>query len=539
MIGSHRVSVRGALTALLPFFTFCAAPLGAQTPQVPASSVAGRSITAISYQVGVGSTTVDLKSTGVMSQASGQAKVEAKAAITTVEAQVKGLTIPTGIGAEFLTFVLWAVSPEGRAINLGQVLFDNNGNGRLKVTTQLQTFSLFVTAEPYSAVRQPSEVLILENALRNNTKGKVVVVNNYPLMKRDQYEKLGNPLGFSVDLKSTPLAMYEARNAVEIARSRGAQKYAPEIFAKAESGLKMAESALAQKSNRTQIISLALQTEQSAEDARALTVDRQDQERIAMERAAAAAAAKAQAEAKAAAEAAEAKRKADEAARLQAQQAAAREAEIQAVASAKEAQLKAEAAANQARIQAQAEVAAARAKADADILKAKEDAAKADAERARKAAADLRAQLLAQFNSILQTRDSPRGLVITMADVLFATGKYDLRPSTDLQLAKLSGILLAHPGLHLAIEGYTDNTGSDEFNQKLSEQRAATVGQFLVAQGLPSDSVTTAGFGSAMPVADNVTPAGRQKNRRVEMIVSGESIGVKIATPGNAGQPPQ
>ena len=507
---------------------FSAGSGGAQTAQPPASGLTGRTIHAIGYPVGGGSTMVDLNATGLLPQVSGQAKVEAKAGATTVEAKVEGLKPPTSLGAEFLTYVLWAVSPDGRANNLGAVVFDNNGRGQLKATTQLQNFSLFVTAEPYSVVRQPSEMLILENAIRKGTKGKIFIVDDYKLMKRSEYQKLGNPLSLSLDLKNVPLEMYEARNSVEIAKSRGAGQYAPEIFTKAEAALQMAENALTRKLNRKEVMSQAKQTAQFAEDARALSVERQEQERIANEKAAAAAKAKAEAEAKAAAEAAEAKQKADEEARRQAELTAAREAQMKAEAAAKQAQLKAEADAREARMQADAAIAAAKAKAEADALKAKEEAAKAEAERAQKAAADLRAQLLEQFNRILETRDSPRGLVITMADVLFDTGKYTLKSDAQLKLAKLAGIVLSHPGLHLAVEGYTDSTGSAEFNQKLSEQRAGAVRDFLIAQGLADADVTAKGFGQASPVADNATAAGRKLNRRVEIVVSGEIIGVKI-----------
>jgi len=525
------------IKSALWFVVYCliAAILLAQAPTIPASSLTGRSITAIGYQVGGGSTKVDLKSTGLIAHVGGEAKIEAKPGITMVETKIQDLTSPGSLGAEFLTYVLWAVSPEGRSINLGEVLFDDNGYGKLKTTTQLQSFSLFVTAEPYAAVRQPSEMLILENALRKGTKGRIYPVNDYKLMKRSQYEKMGNPLALSVDLKNVPLEIYEARNAVEIAKSRGAPKYAPDIFSKAENGLRLAENALAQKASRKEIVSLARQAAQSSEDARALTAERVEQERIATERATAAAAAKAQAEEKAAAEAAEAKRIADAEARRQAELAAANEAQIKAearrqaeLAAAKQAQIRAEAAANEARMKAEAEIANAKARAEADALRAKEAAAKADAERARQVAASLRAQLLDQFNRILETRDTPRGIIITMADVLFDTGKYEVRPSTREQLAKLSGILLAHPGLNLEVEGYTDSTGGDEFNQRLSEQRASTVRDYLVGQGLASTSVTATGFGKAMPVASNDTAAGRQKNRRVELVVSGEVIGAAI-----------
>jgi outer membrane protein OmpA-like peptidoglycan-associated protein len=240
---------------------------------------------------------------------------------------------------------------------------------------------------------------------------------------------------------------------------------------------------------------------QFAEDSRALAAQRQEERRIASEREAAAAQAKAQAEAKAAAEAAEAKHKSDEEAKRQAE-----------LAAAKEAQMKAEA------------------KAEADALKAKEEAAKAEAERAKKAAADLRAQLLEQFNRILETRDTARGLVVNMGDVLFDFGKYDLRPEAREKLAKLSGIILGHPGLNLAVEGHTDNVGSDEVNQKLSEKRAETVRGYLIEQGLADNTVTSYGFGKTSPVSDNSSAAGRQKNRRVEIVVSGEVIGAKIGS---------
>jgi outer membrane protein OmpA-like peptidoglycan-associated protein len=512
----------------------------AQSANAPDSEFVPRTIKAIGYQVKGGSTMVDLKSSGTMA-GSGQAKVEAKPAITNVEVEVQGLGSPTQAGSEFLTYVVWAVSPDGRTDNLGELITDKAGRGKLKGTTQLQSFSLFVTAEPYAIVRQPSEVLVLENDLRKGTKGRIFMVNDYKLMKRSAYEKLGNPLALSMDLKNVPLQMYEARNAVDIAKSRAADKYAPEIFSKAESSLKMAENALAGKQDKKKVMSLARECTQFSDDARALAVQRQEEERIAQEKADAAAKAKAEAEAKAAAEAAEAKRKADEEAKRQAELAAAREAQMKAEADAKEArmkaeadakaaQMKAEADANEARMKAEADLAAMKAKAEADALKAREDAANAEAEKARQAAEQLRSQLLDQFNRILETKDTPRGLVITMGDVLFDTGKYDLRPPTREMLAKLSGIVIAHPGLHLEVEGHTDSTGSDELNQKLSEQRAGTVKDYLVQQGLDGSTINAKGFGKTMPVADNSTAAGRQKNRRVELIVSGEVIGVKIGT---------
>ena len=145
----------------------------------------------------------------------------------------------------------------------------------------------------------------------------------------------------------------------------------------------------------------------------------------------------------------------------------------------------------------------------------------------------LRQQLLEQLNAVLETKDTDRGLVVTMADVLFDTGKYELRPAAREKLAKLAGIVIAHPGLKLAAEGHTDSTGSPEFNQTLSVKRAEAVEDYLASQGLAGDSLSAAGFGDTRPIAPNNTAAGRQQNRRVELIVSGEVIGTKIGTSVN------
>jgi outer membrane protein OmpA-like peptidoglycan-associated protein len=512
---------------LLPCLLLCVAVCTASaqseqqsTQNVPASNLTTRSVKAIGYKVNGGSTKVDLMPTDLMPQATGEAKVEAKTGATNIEVTLRNMQQPSKLGAEFLTYVLWAVTPDGRAGNTGEIVINKNGEGKLNATAPSQTFALIITAEPYFAVRVPSEMVVLENETRKNTKGQIFAVNDFKLMKRAQYEKLGNPLAMTPDLKAVPLEVYEARNAVDIARSRGADKDAPEIFTKAASSLQKTENALSSKADKKQIISTAREAIQFAEDARALAAQRQEEARIAAERDAAAAKARADAEAKAAAEAAEAKRKADEEAQRQAELSAARQAQMKAEADA-------------AAVRAQAEQDALKAKeaaANADAARAAADAerANADAERARQQANALRAQLLEQFNRILETRDTPRGLVVNMGDVLFDFGKYNLRPEAREKLAKLSGIVLGHPGLNLAVEGHTDNVGTDEINMTLSQKRAEAVRSYLLEQGLADANVTAQGFGKSSPVADNSTPAGRQKNRRVEIVVSGEVIGVKI-----------
>jgi len=478
----------------------------AQTKQVPDADVTSKSIKAIGYTVCGGGTKVVLVGTTAALDASGEAKVEAKKSGTDIELKVKGLLQPSSVGAEFLTYVLWTVTPDGSTSNLGEIPIDKNGVGKLNVTAQSQTFAMIVTAEPYFAVQLPSEIVALENDTKKNTKGKVYPDNSYKLMKRSQYSKLGNPLALSLDLKNVPLDMYQARNAVEIAKSQGAEKYSPEIYTKATSSLQMAENALASKADKTRIITNARQTIQFAEDARALSAERQEAERIQKEKdaaaAEAAAKAKAEAEAKAAAE-------------------AQRQAEL---AQAREAQLKAESAQKTA----EQEAAAAKAAAEQAALQAKEQAAKDEAARAQAATQALRAQLLKQLNDVLQTTDTPRGLMVNMADVLFETAKYKLSADAQLKLAKLSGIIQAHPGLSLTIEGYTDTTGTADYNLKLSQQRADAVRDFLISQGLAPDTITAKGLGQDHPVADNATAEGRKQNRRVEIIVSGEVIGAKL-----------
>jgi len=474
--------------------------------EIPAADVISRSIKAVGYEVGGGATKVIFIGTTAAPQASGEAKVDAKKAGTDIDLKVKGMPQPTTLGAEFLTYVLWTITPDGNTTNLGEIPIDKNGNGKVSVTAQSQTFSMIVTAEPYFAVELPSELVVLENDTKKNTKGKIYPDNNYQLMKRSQYAKLGNPLALAPDLKKVPLDMYEARNAVDIAKSQKAEQYAPEVFAKATSSLQMAENSLSSGAEKPQIITNARQTIQFAEDARALSAQRQEAERIQKEKDAAAAEAAAKAKAEADAE-------------------AKRQAELTA---AREAQMKAEADAAAARQKAEADAAAQKAAYEQAALQAKEQAAKEEAARAQAQTAALRAQLLKQLNEVLQTTDTPRGLVVNMADVLFETNKYALSQDAQLKLAKLSGIIQAHPGLNLAIEGYTDTTGTPDYNLKLSQQRADAVRDFLVTQGLPADTITSKGLGQADPVADNSTAAGRKLNRRVEIIVSGEVIGARM-----------
>jgi outer membrane protein OmpA-like peptidoglycan-associated protein len=492
--------VAGLLSCSL--IAFCQDP-GGQVVNININ--VSRSVSAVNYLTNT-STKIDFKATPLLPFASGDAKVENKKGLMSIEASFSKMSSATALGPEFLTYVVWAITPEGRASNLGELQL-NGDKAKLSVTTRLPNFAMIVTAEPYFAVSLPSEMVVLQNEPGANTKGATTPVTA-TLLSRSAYHE-AQLQAFNMDPK-VPLAVYEARNALRIAKAEDAEKYAPDAWSKASQTAAQMEDYLARK-QKNPIITAARNAAQQSEDARSIAVKRAAEEKLAAEKQAA--------EDKAAAE----KRAAAEKLAQQQQQAAQREAQLQSEQAA-EAKRSAEATALA------AQEAQARSQAEAAQKAAQDQAAKSAAAAAQAEQEQLRAQLLAQLNAVLQTVDTPRGLVVTMADVLFATGKHDLSQEASLKLARLSGVILAHPGLKLRIEGYTDSTGGEAFNLTLSGQRADTVRAFLVQQGLSADTVTSAGMGEERPVADNSTAAGRQQNRRVEIIVSGEAIGAKIGS---------
>ncbi len=502
-----------------------------------AASTVSRTTKAVNYRRTGGATQIDFAGTDLMRNASGSAKVESKTNRIEIDAKFTGLEDSTRFGLEYLTYVMWAISPQGRAVNLGEVVV-KNGMGALKAVTDMQTFGMIVTAEPYYAVTQPGDEVVLENSLSGAMASRAEDIDaKYELISRGSYSssntKIENAI-FGVDRKA-PLELFEARNAVRIARNAQADKYAGSTLAKAEDQLKAAEAAYSAKRDKKGVITTSRNVVETAEEARVIAVQKKSEEDAQR---------MSDAERKAAAER-EAKARADAAAEtLRRQQAD--EARAQADAARSDAErMKAQAeqaAAAAAQQQQQAEAARAAALAQQQAAVEQQKAAEAQAEQARQAAAqaekdkaDMRAQLLAQLNSILQTQDTARGLIVNMSDVLFDTGSSTLKPATREKLAKISGIVLAHPGLTLQIEGHTDSVGGDQMNQQLSERRADSVRDFLIEQGVAGSSVTAKGFGKTQPVASNDTAEGRQKNRRVELVVNGAAIG----GPASAGNSPQ
>jgi len=550
--------------ALLIVSAFAAA----QSPQAPdpdrqsAVRMIERTTKAIDYGRRSGSTKIDFRGTSLLPEARGEATVESKQGATRIEAHMAGLWPAAKFGPEYLTYVMWAITPEGGATNVGELLLDR-GKTRLDATTESQSFGLIVTAEPYFAVTRPSDVVVLENFTRKDTAATIEEVDaKYNLLPRGQYTLNVDPAQFQPPRRSSkvPWDLYEARNAVQIARYAGAERYAPETFQKAVQNLANAEGYLTGKAGTKPIGAVAREAVQLAEAARIVTVRKIGEERLAGERQAGADEALADTRRnQAQANALLVTRDADTA-QLVAQSEAGRvrpdnetaitadrnETDRQKSESAAMAAAQAEAVRLKRDTDAQPAAAGVApvlgtAQTEADRLKVETDARRAGAEavldrgirdkaQPEPGKTELRAQLLTQFDAILETRDTARGLIVNLSDVLFDTGQYSLRPLAREKLAQVAVIVALHPGLRLDVEGYTDSAGGDESNQRLSEQRGASVRDCLIQQGMPGSSVTTKGFGKAEPVASNDTAQGRQRNRRVELVISGEIIGTEIGT---------
>ena len=503
--------------------------------------VVSRSTPAVNYLHRGGSTKIDFAGTPLMADGKGEATVESERGVIRVSANFENFVQPSTFGPEYLTYVLWAISPDGRPVNLGELTLDHYGKGSssaIKTTSEIQTFGMIVTAEPYYAVTQPSDVVVMENVVRKDTRGVIETIDaKYELLPRGMYSNEGRAKGFlpiRVD-KKNPFELYEAENAVMLARVAGADKYAADSFQKAIDALDWAHRNQAQKPGQKPVITMAREAALRAEDSRVIAIRAQRDEALAQERAASLAReneskAKAEDEARERARADRERAEADEQ-RMKAEALrAAAETDRAAAERAKAEAMAATAQANADRQQAEtAKLEADRARQEAldqqQKLEAEANMARDAAAKAQQEQAELRQKLMIQFNQILQTRETARGLIVNMSDVLFDTGQYTLKPGAREKLAKISGIILAHPGLTITVEGHTDSVGGDDYNMKLSENRANAVRTYLISQGLDSGIVTAQGFGKTRPVADNSTAAGRQQNRRVEMVVAGDVLG--------------
>lgn len=486
--------------------------------------VVQREIVAVNYLHRKGSTMIAFRGTALLPDARGSARVDAQGGRTEITLDVEGMTPANGFGAEYLTYVLWAITPEGRPANLGEMLpTGGKDEVKTKVTTDLQAFGLVITAEPYFAVTEPSDLVVMQNEVEDRTRGVIEQVNaHYTLLPRGAYAETAgrhavlHPIGRS---GHSPLELYEAQNAMEIAQVAGADHYATDSFATAQTALVNAEGADRNR-DRKMTITFAREAVQGAEDARLITIRKIKAEDEANE-----------------ARARQAAEQDAEQQRAAAQQAAEQRAQAEAQAQQEAAQrAQAEAAAQEAQAREQ-QAAAARATAEAQAAQAREQQQQAEqaAAAAAQQAAQMRERLRQQLNQVLETQETARGLIVNMPNVLFAFNKYDLKPEAREKLAKVSGILLAYPDLKVQVEGYTDIIGSDEYNQKLSEERAGTVRDYLVDQNVQSGNISAEGYGKSHPIADNSTSEGRAQNRRVQLVVSGNAIGVPESQPGAGG----
>jgi outer membrane protein OmpA-like peptidoglycan-associated protein len=501
-------------------------------------TVVERTTQAVDYRDRGGTTQVDFKGTSLMPTVDGNAKVTGHTGRLAIDANLHHLAPPRGFGPEYLTYVLWAITPEGRPINLGEIRPNDDGNSRLQVTSGLQEFGMIVTAEPYFAVTRPSNLVVAENIVRQDTAGGIHPISaKFDLLQKGQYTVNipAEQLPATNADRRTPLELLEAQNAIAIAQAAGADQYAADTLGKAKAYLLQGENYLKQKQTITPIGAVARAATQAAEDARLLTLQKKQEEQEAAERQ------RAQDRIQQAQSEAESQSARAEAARLDAQhQKEQRELADQERLAAEQARLEAEKAAQQAaqdRAAAQQQLQQseqARQAAAQQAEQARLQALQADQARAQaiQQAEEQRQRLLKQLNQVLQTRDSARGLIVSMSDVLFDFNRATLKPGAQLRLAKVSGIIMAYPDLKLEIDGFTDNKGTPEYNMTLSDKRAKAVRDFLVSQGVSTDAVTTKGFGESNPVATNATAAGRQQNRRVELVVSGSSIGNSNGVPG-------
>jgi outer membrane protein OmpA-like peptidoglycan-associated protein len=494
-------------------------------------TVVERTTQAVDYRDRGGTTQVDFKGTSLMPAVDGNAKVTGHTGRLAIDANLHHLAPPRSFGPEYLTYVLWAITPEGRPLNLGEIRPNDDGNSRLQVTSGLQEFGMIVTAEPYFAVTRPSNLVVAENIVRQDTAGGIHPISaKFDLLQKGQYtvDIPADQLPATTADRKTPLELLEAQNAIAIAQAAGADQYAADTLGKAKAYLEQGQNYLKQKQNITPIGAVARAATQAAEDARLLTLQKKQEEQTAAEKQRALDRIQ-QAQSQAESEAARA-----EAARLDAQhQKEQRELAEQERQAAEQARLEAEHAAQQAaqdRAAAQQQLQEseqARQAAAQQAEQARLQAQQSDQARAQaiQQAEEQRQRLLKQLNQVLQTRDSARGLIVSMSDVLFDFNRATLKPGAQLRLAKVSGIIMAYPDLKLEIDGFTDNKGTPQYNMALSDKRAKAVRDFLVSQGVATDAVTTKGFGESNPVATNATAAGRQQNRRVELVVSGSSIG--------------
>jgi outer membrane protein OmpA-like peptidoglycan-associated protein len=475
--------------------------LQAQQDTVPLYNVTviEHSLQAVNYQYRSGPTEIDFRGTVLLGKAKGHATVESFPGRTEIDAKLQGLTSPQGFGKEYLTYVLWAISPEGAAHNLGEVVPNGSNSAHLRVTTDLQAFGLLVTAEPYAAVRQPSNVVVMENQVRPETIGKTEpIIAKAELLPRGHYvlDKRKSEALLNSDAPKVSMAEYEqisqiyqAENALGLARAVNADTLAADTFAKAQHLLEDAKRKRENKAGASFVIQAAREAAQTADDARVIALKRAQEEKVATAEQRVAAAEQAAQQARAEAEAARAQAEAERAARERVESA-----RVETVPVAPP----------------PPPVATAPAEPPAPVRREAQDAVNSQKQ--------MRLRLLAQLRGVAETRDTPRGLVLVIGDAEFRGA--NLSSGALAELTRIAQIV-APTGLQVTVEGNSDSSAG----QELSERRAEAVRDALVNGGLRMSSITARGLGNTRPTTSNATEAGRIANRRVEIAISGGQIG--------------
>lgn len=452
-----------------------------------------------------------MKGTDLARNASGEVRVRSRTNFNELDLRVKGLPTPQSLGPEFLTYVVWAISPAGIGSNLGELALER-GEGRLRAQTDLQSFGLIVTAEPYFATSMPSDSAVLQNAPspdEKRTPAQSPVAGRF--MPRGQYRvgaEAGEVKPFSFE-PGVPLDVYQARNALQIAKRTRMDQFVNTAYGQAEDLLKRADELYFGGDARASTAA-AREAVQVVGDGVRISLERQEALRNDLLQRAADDRVR-----RATSTAEDASRRMEEALRMQqSAQEAARAAELQRQKAEDEMRLAVEE----------------RRRAQQEAIQAREVAQKLVQEQHQ-----LRDLLIQRLNQVLETEDTDRGLVVKLSDILFDPGRFTLKPETRVLLARIAGILSWAPGIQVQVEGHTDNTGDATRNQALSEQRAAAVANFLVEQGMPASNLSSVGYGESRPLEPNSTRTGRERNRRVDLVLSGEMIGASIA-PGSPAQ---
>lgn len=452
---------------------------------------------AVNYQYRSGPTEIDFKGTVLLGKAKGHATVESHRGRTEIDAKLQGLTSPQGFGKEYLTYVLWAISPEGAAHNLGEVVTNGSNDAHLHVTTDLQAFGMLVTAEPYAAVRQPSDVVVLENQIRPETIGKIepiqakaeLLPRGHYLLDKQKSEALLNPDTPKVSMSEYEQIsqIYQAENALNLARMAHADTLASDTFLKAQKLLDDAKQKHLDKAGTSFVVQSAREAAQTADDARVIASKRAQEQRVASAELRAASAEQAAQQARADAEAARAQAEADRQAREQA------EAKPPVV------------------------VAVTTPPPPPPPVVEPPLVVRKEAQDAVNPQTQYRARILNQLKAVTETTDTPRGLVIVVPDSDFSGG--NLR--TGLEVLSRIAQILAPTSLRVTVEGNTDSSATEA----LSQSRAESVRDALVNGGLRMNSIVARGLGNSRPTTSNATEAGRIANRRVEIVVTGGQIG--------------